>query len=316
MTKGDEKRQRIFEKYVSNRNLLIDNKIIEGDKDIYICPICMEPHDSIENENPLTLEDAPPKSLGGKSNVLTCKKCNNTAGHEIDFHLTERMRELDSAKFTPNTETKVKIKMDDEILNGTVNVDAEGKISIFYSKKNNHPVKLEEKMTGLKGGKIIDLNFLKTRVIPEKLEYALLKTAYILAFQKFGNSIIFDDCFNIVREQLQNPESRIYPEKFWFTPPYPKEMEGVYFVCDKGIESILVIFNLDTGSTIRKFGVFLPCPVNDISKVLEKLNEKFGNDSTLTLEMYPWEQDNEKYLEDIEHIRAMKSWLEKRKNVS
>ncbi|WP_294240784.1 hypothetical protein [Chryseobacterium sp. sg2396] len=312
MSKNDEKRQRIFDKYVSNRNLLIDNGFLEGEKDTYICPICLEAHKTIDGKDPLSLEDAPPKSLGGKSNTLTCKSCNNEAGHTIDFHLTERLRELDSTAFLPNTETKVKIKFDDQITNATINVDAHGKISMFHSKKNNHPIKLEEQMVGLKGGEVVNLEFLKTRVIPEKLEYALLKTAYILAFERFGNSIIYDSCFDIVREQLNNPDERIYPENFWFTPPYPKEMEGVYFVCDKGLESILVIFNLDTGNSLRKFGVFLPCPVNDIATVLERLNEQFADEKNLTLKLYPWEQDD-KYLEDIEQIKTMHQWISNRK---
>lgn len=49
------------------------------------------PSELEDSENPLTLEDAPPKSLGGKAHVLTCKECNNKAGQKIDYHLTERM---------------------------------------------------------------------------------------------------------------------------------------------------------------------------------------------------------------------------------
>lgn len=312
MSKNDEKRQRIFDKYVTNRNLLIDNGLLEGERDIYLCPICLEPHETVDGEDPLSLEDAPPKSLGGKANTLTCKTCNNEAGHKIDFHLTERLRELDSAAFLPNTETKVKIKFDYEVTNATINVDGEGNISMFHSKKNNHPVKLDEQMVGLKGGKVVDLEFLKTRVIPEKLEYALLKTAYMLAFEKFGNSLIYESCFDIVREQLNNSDKRIYPEQFWFNPPYPKEMEGVYFVCDKDLESILVIFNLDTGNSLRKFGVFLPCPINDIQTVLERINQRFTGEKNLTLELFPWEQ-NDRYLDDIEHIKSMQNWIDKRK---
>ncbi len=317
MSKGDDKRQRIFDKYVTNRKLLIDNKLITGEREVYLCPICEKPHTAIDNEeSQLTLEDAPPKSLGGHANVLTCKTCNNTAGHEIDFHLTERLRELDNAAFLPNTVTKVKIRMGEDVFNGSINIDEHGKMTMYHSKKNNHPVKLEEKMVGLKGGDIVDLNFLKTRVIPEKLEYALLKTAYILAFQKFGNSLIFDPCFDIVREQLKNPDQRIYPEKFWMTPPYPKEMEGVYFVCDEGLECLFALFNLDTGNSLRKFGVFLPCPINDISQVLDKLGQRFEVEKSFTLNMYPWEQNDNKYLDDIENIKAMFDWIERRKNAN
>lgn len=313
MSKGDAKRQKIFDLYVANRNLLIENKLIVGEKDLYICPLCTNSFSEINGEVPLTLEDAPPKSLGGKADTLTCKTCNNVSGHEIDFHLTERLRELDSAEFLPNTETKVKVKIGDEIFNATMSIDENGTMSMFHSNKNNHHEKLDEKMLGLEGGEVLDLTFLKTRVIPENLEYALLKTAYILAFKKFGNSFIFDSCFDIVRNQLKNPNERIYPENFWLTPPYPKEMEGVYFVCDKGLESLFVLFNLDTGITLRKYGVFLPCPINDITDIIVRLRENTGLDGTQTLTMYPLEQDNNKYLEDIKAIKAMFDWFDTRK---
>ncbi len=316
MSKGQDKRQAIFEKYVTNRNLLIANALIDCDTDTYLCPICCKPHKSINEVDPLTLEDAPPKSLGGKANTLTCKSCNNTCGHKIDFHLTERLRELDNAKFLPNTTSKVKIKIGDEIFNGQISVDENGKMFMYHSKKNNHPEKLDEKMIELKGGDIVDLNFLKTRVIPEILEYALLKSGYLLAFEKFGSSMIFDECYNIVREQLQNPDERIYPEKFWMTPPYPEEMEGVYFVCDEGLESFLVLFNLDTGSSIRKFGTFLPCPINPINEVLDKLALKFEEEKSFILNMYPWEQNDTKYLDNLDNIKAMFNWINKRKNAS
>lgn len=316
MSKGENKRQAIMNKYVANRNLLIDNALIEGDPDTYLCPICTKPHKSLNEEDPLTLEDAPPKSLGGKANTLTCKSCNNTCGHKIDFHLTERLRELDSAKFLPNSSTKVRIKIGEVVFNGQISIDDNGKMSIYHSKNNNHPIKLEEKMVGLKGGAVVDLNFLKTRVIPENLEYALLKSGYLLAFEKFGGSMIFDECFDIVRQQLLNPEERVYPEKFWMTPPYPEEMEGVYFVCDEGLESLLVLFNLNTGQSIRKFGTFLPCPINPIEVVLDKLATKFEIEKSFTLNMYPWEQSDTKYLDDINNIKAMFDWINKRKNAS
>src|SRR5690606_794099 len=101
MSKGVDRRQVIFNKFRDNLNLLIDNGFVTADKDVYLCPICLRPHIDLNSDDPLTLEDAPPKSLGGSANTLTCKTCNNTAGHEIDFHLTERLREIDSGKFIP-----------------------------------------------------------------------------------------------------------------------------------------------------------------------------------------------------------------------
>src|SRR5690606_35367754 len=114
MAKGIDKRLLIFEKFKNNLNLLIDNSFINGKRDNYLYPICLRPHKHINSDTPLTLEDAPPKALGGSVNTLTCKSCNNTAGHKIDFHLTERLREIDSGKFIPGTETPIKVNIDGE----------------------------------------------------------------------------------------------------------------------------------------------------------------------------------------------------------
>lgn len=316
MSKGEDKRKAIFDVYKDNLNLLIDNGFVTFDKDVYLCPICLRPHKNLNSDDPLTLEDAPPKSLGGSANTLTCKSCNNTAGHKIDFHLTERLREIDSGKFIPGTETPIKVNIDGETFQGKITVEEDGTMKMYHSKKNNHPVKLEKTMTELEGGEIINMDFLKSRVIPENLEYALLKTGYLMMFERFGYSLILDNCFDIVRKQLKRPEERVYPEGFWFSPPYPKSMTGVYFICDKGLECFVAMFNLDTGNTERMFGTLLPLPVNQISEVIKNLNDKFRNEgSQIILTLYPLEQDNMKYLYDVPSIKAMYEWIEKRKNL-
>lgn len=315
MSKGEDKRQAIFDVYKDNLNLLIDNGFVTSDKDLYLCPICLRPHKDLNSDDPLTLEDAPPKSLGGSANTLTCKTCNNTAGHNIDFHLTERLREIDSGKFLPGTETPVKVNIDGETFQGKIMVEEDGTMKMHHSKKNNHPTKLDKAITALKGGKTINMAFLKSRVIPENLEYALLKTGYLMMFERFGYSLLLDTCFDIVRQQLIKPEERVYPEGFWFSPPYSKSITGVYFICDKGLECFVAIFNLDTGNTERMFGTLLPLPLNPISEVISNLNDKFGNDgSQITLTLYPLEQGNLKYLYEVPTLKAMYEWIEKRKN--
>ena len=66
----------------------------------------------------------------------------------------------------------MRIKIGNDTFNGKITVENDGTMKMFHSKNNNHPVKLEEKMVELKGGTVVDLNFLKSRVIPENLEYA------------------------------------------------------------------------------------------------------------------------------------------------
>jgi hypothetical protein len=315
MSKGEDKRQKIFDKYKDNLNFLIDNGFVTGNKDLYLCPICLRPHAGLNTDDPLTLEDAPPKSLGGSPHTLTCKSCNNTTGHKIDFHLTERLREIDSGKFIHGTETPVKVNINGEIFQGKITVAEDGTMKMFHSKKNNHPDKLDNTMKQVEGGNIIYMDFLKSRVVPENLDYALLKTGYLLMFERFGYSLILDNCFDIVRQQLKNQEARLYPEGFWFSPPYPKSMTGVYFNCDKGLECFVAMFNLDTGNTERMFGTLLPLPIFDIARVIKKLNQKFEKEKEIKLTLYPLEQNEMKYLYDFANLKAMYDWIETRKNL-
>jgi len=316
MTQGEKKRQRIFEKYVGNLNLLIDNGLIDAKEDEYICPICLNPHQVVESDkNPLTLEDAPPKSLGGKANTLTCLSCNNHCGKQIDYHLTERMRELDNGEFIPGTSTRVQVNINGEMYRGEISIDENGVMTMLHSKKNNHPEKLNQAMNEIRG-KVIDMNFLRSRVIPEKLEYALLKTGFLLAFEKFGFSLMLNDCYNIIRQQLLNPEERIYPEGFWTRQPFPEKYNGVYFVMDSGVESILAIFQLDTGNTKRTFSTFLPLPIRPIEEVIQNLKAKFDKNGQLALKLSPSPGTEVDYLMDIGNIQAMREWIDNRRKVA
>ncbi|GHT52021.1 hypothetical protein AGMMS49982_11160 [Bacteroidia bacterium] len=317
---NDKKRLSIFEKYATNLMFLKENGFIniemKYDK-TYICPICgcqfSEKSLDQTSENSLTLEDAPPKSLGGSANVLTCKQCNNTCGYKIDSHLVSRMKELDRVKFIPETENDIIVKIDGVTLRGKIKVEKDGTIKILHSIKNNHPLQLGEIMEKVKKDMVIDMNFLKRNVIPENLEYALLKTGYLLFLEKFGYSLILDNCYNLIREQLLNPEKRIYPMGFWFKPLFPREMNGVYFVCDKGLESILVLFTLNTGLSETMFGTFLPLPINPLKDVIQKIDAKIQKEKTFPLTLYPQEQKIADYLSDKGNLAAMYKWIEERR---
>src|SRR5690625_8043612 len=51
----------------------------------------------------LTLEDMPPKSLGGKPSALTCTSCNNKSGHERDARLSQKLMSIDAKSYIHNS---------------------------------------------------------------------------------------------------------------------------------------------------------------------------------------------------------------------
>ena len=303
----------IFEKYSKNLNLLIDNSLINSKfhklKDFYICPICLNKYDKIEGKNPLTLEDAPQKSVGGTTNTLTCKKWNNEAGFKIDHHLVNRLTDLDNSKFLPNTEVAIKTEIDGKLYNATLKIDEKGVMTVFHSKKNNNPRLLEDKISELKKDKIVDFNFIRKKVIPDNLDYAVLKTAYILLFQYTGYKIILTDEYDVIREQILKPEKRLISKNFYFFSEKPFMNEGVHFICEKGLEIALVVFTTKTNKSSRNFCVFLPMPNKNYENTLEKIFEIKRKTGEVRLSAFPENIKNVDYTEDLERIQRLDNWF-------
>ena len=65
------------------------------------CPICLEPfsREGVKKGREVTLEHAPPKTLGGVEMCLTCTSCNRSAGSSLDqaAALAHRIGEEQSA---------------------------------------------------------------------------------------------------------------------------------------------------------------------------------------------------------------------------
>ncbi len=99
------------------------------------------------------------------------------------------------------------------------------------------------------------MNSIQPKVDPKKLQLALLKSGYLLIFRLFGYNFILDPAYNVIREQLLNPEKDLYPLDFWFKfPTFPPDKMGVPFITEKGMEAIMPVFNLKTPASKRVFG--------------------------------------------------------------
>ncbi len=322
MTEGDKKRKTLFDRFSDNLKLLVDLGLLPDItpkfERTYICPICLD-HFSVEAldqtiKNPLTLEDAPPKSLGGKPNCLTCRSCNNHCGQTIDYHLTERMIELDRSQFLPKTEFNAKFEHNGTTVQGTLRIEEDGKIIAIHKKKTNHPTLLETFIKNVLPNRIINLTFLKKPVDPFKLQLALLKTGFLMTFSKYGYSFILNPNYNIIRQQLLNPNEKIFPDHFWFQLPFPKESYGVPFIIQAGLEAILPIFSLTTESSERPFATIIPLTNTPMEETILKLKNSIQQPNGFSVEMDPME-NNIDYLTNVDAIRQMLTWIENKKQL-
>lgn len=310
-----EKRQFLFEKYSKQLSDIVQARLYDiklAYDQTFICPICLNQFSvedlDITKPNHLTLEDAPPYSLGGTANTLTCKKCNNESGHKIDFHLVEFLNELQIRNFSPNTEAKVTLEHKGEKVQGLLKIDNEGGITITHLFKNNNPHKLEKYVDQTGRGDYPILFFKASRVEAKKVEVALLKSAYILAFEHYGYALILSHAFDVVRQQILNPDDEIYPNGFWSKQnSYNEQSAGVHFITSKNYEGIMSIFILKTNNGTKDgYGVYLPISIHNYKAVIENLKQ-LGAGDELSFESYM----NTDYFNDAINQKMCVRFLEK-----
>ena len=202
------------------------------------CPICLSEFDrsDVVAGTDVTLEHAPPKSLGGAPICLTCRSCNNKASL-IDQHafLSAKARSEWVAgegapivvdlfghkrtyRFVPRDPKAPFPARKHLFRSGTINLD--------------HALPREQ----LDAGKGISFR------IPQRDDYefvSMLKSAYLMVFSLMGaNGYAFAENIGLqpVREQIMNPDKKILKDGFIGTfrfdsDDYRKLDRSLVFLC-------------------------------------------------------------------------------------
>ena len=291
MPSRDEIRLKIFSAYSSNimnicgkKNGQVGYHDSNGEfkevKKPYICPICglLFQEESLDQKspNPLTLEDVPPKKLGGKPIILTCKNCNNKLGGtkldakliwdlEIDPFLKRKPESKIKAYYEINKRTKVK---------GELEFVKEKKYGLHFNPKSNPNLKQELDFL-VQNWNNSTIRF--TIQAPNKriVHLALLRLAYLQMVAKFGYGYYLNDSARKIREQLVNTELDIIPN--FGIPNFdsvPADKEGIHFIkAPKKFQSFLVVFNVKLKGIIKTLSVLIPGPSEECLKLYTVLKE-------------------------------------------
>ncbi|ELR73515.1 hypothetical protein C900_04367 [Fulvivirga imtechensis AK7] len=285
MAKKDT-REKLFKLFSANLNEVKRHASISLEPDFedgYICPLCFDVFFckdlSNASKNPLTLEDVPPKSLGGNPKTLTCRECNSKSGHELDTHLLIRLNEIDARNFAPNSKYRTTFSKDGNKINGLIEVDNNGELSLYLEPKISNPDEVKKFMNEvfptrtiynplLNPDKMFDRYNSETFNIKlpdqsneRRAEIAILRAGYLLAFSILGNAFLINSGLYKVREQILNPDQIILQYPFWIKYEFPEEMLGLNIISSpKELGCYLMIFNLKTKSSKKQFAIALPGP--------------------------------------------------------
>lgn len=248
----------------------------------YICPICVNLFDkkSITNKT-LTIDDVPPKSIGGKPLVLTCKSCNNDLGSKLDSQIKNYQDFVESVKTISTGKgqiiNKVKYQVNGQEANAICRMN-NSEISLNFLKKINNPKNIINIIDFLDSQTISENRDFKFSISPNVrfhiryFDIALLKTAYLIIFAKLGYTYIFHNNYKIIRNQIINFDKEIMKN---FIVRLNDNIKGFnIFISKSPFKAILV--------QINNAVVVLPTitSTNDFYAELSKYNENKINFET------------------------------------
>jgi hypothetical protein len=209
----------------------------------YGCPLCLRlfHQDQIDQ---LTLDHVPPKSLGGKLKVLTCKACNSTAGAQLDVHahrLDVFRRIVAGQPYRPVT-----ARLTFEGVTVNVEVRSDGALNDIRVLPRNNPRCVSGQFAAAFGaqaghGSEIDLIMptLKISARPAMISY--LRAGYLAAFAAFGYSVVARPSFNQIRQQIREPDVEHINPYFFSHSKVPQGYEVTVAVEPKWYSSIVVL---------------------------------------------------------------------------
>ncbi|WAC12415.1 HNH endonuclease [Dyadobacter pollutisoli] len=183
----------------------------DGGRD-YLCPLCLQ-YFNIESKD-LTIDHVPQQSLGGRKLVVTCRKCNNDAGWQIEPHLKGAMELFVNRDFPEHRAITVDLDVGEQkTLRGILTRTHLGVANFLLSEKNNDK-RLVEKWNAKIDKGLTEFSakpLSKTKILDTKVLVSLLKAAYLQVFWRFGYIPLYHSYFQPMRDQITNPSEIIYP---------------------------------------------------------------------------------------------------------
>lgn len=261
--------------------------------EVYICPLCLNGYgEDAVLDGTLTLEHVPAESLGGNGIILTCKTCNNTAGHALESqsHLRAKQNNF------------ISTLVGKELGHGGCGVAKFGDVQInielirssdavtLKASKNNSPAALLASQAFFEKASIEDnwknLSFQvssKDAFHVRRAHVADLKAAFLSLSAAFGYSFAMHDVLAPVRKQIAEPESHII-DNWWGKADMPALSIGI--VENEG----LAIVSLTSGS------IAIPWPTRKDGRWI---NASTAEPKSMIGWGWPWPKSFEAYIDHL-----------------
>lgn len=183
---------------------------------LYFCPLCLEKYfteqpDGFQGNAEFSIDHVPPDCVGGRDEVITCKKCNNDFGTAeaeliklLNFGTVPDQKHGSlypySIVIDPDTGRKFRVAISVK--------DGKQDIRFRNHEKANNP-ELKELLERIKNGGVPKLKISVGGIDYNKISKALLKSAYLTCFLHWGYPFAYSEQGKFIRQVLKGNEK--YP---------------------------------------------------------------------------------------------------------
>jgi hypothetical protein len=255
----------------------------------YVCPLCLRVCSTLDD---VTLEDVPPKRVGGRRICLTCDECNHTSGHTLDDELVRSYTYRDWSRGTLGRPLRARSEIEGVPLWVDVEWTRE-RVSVVGVPQHNDPANTAaqtavfERLAATRepdwGPFLLHLPAVDQR----RAQIALLRAAFLAAFTAFGYRYALRTSLDVVRQQIANPDDEVI-ERFILHFREPMKVRGLAWMeRPRTLESVVV--------QIDEHVIFLPGvkPVRapDIyERLAARARWPFGRQTARSMRWhdYPW----------------------------
>lgn len=319
------KKEKLYELFSQNLKWFLEHpslsfKDSENDLEVvpeFICPLCFLAFSKKDlnshSKNPLTLEDVPPKSLGGSVKTLTCKECNNSAGRNLDVKLKDWLNFKEFQHFYPNSKSKTRFKIDENEVNGTVKVDNNGRVIMNLDTNRSNPEHINALTKKIKpfGETRLTLQPMQKQLNEREAEIALLRIAYLEAFSLSGYGFLLNPNLSLIRDQIRDPQSKILPKVLWINYVFNDEQNGINIIREPiELRCFLIVFDIITESRKYKCAVALPGPSANGLEIYQNIENLLCRNDNKEAKITIEHIDTKDYLKKNEYtFETYKHWI-------
>jgi hypothetical protein len=256
-----DRRSRWFDEGASSLRVVLERQG-RGDQlpstgDYYACPCCLiaYPRAAVA-AGILTVEDVPPKVLGGRPMLLTCVKCNSGSGTNFDAHAAQKEIADSFVRGTPTRKVPATSYIDGIPLRGTAQSTEDG-ISLVGVPKQNDPKVVAAYLRAMDslvkdGGASPQFSFtVHTRFDEARARLSLIRASYLAAFAGLGWNYILRPIMQPIRDQLKNPEAQLLETYILRDADLPSSTRRLLLVDDPDELRCVAVM-------LGEYGVFLP----------------------------------------------------------